>query len=87
MERIKLRRIDLFQFVVNHKTDCYRAFKLSVEHKGYKLPDGLRLIEMARKELRYSPRTYSGDIYMVLYRTYKGIVIDGANSPNEIKRR
>jgi hypothetical protein len=75
--------MQLFDFVVRHKTDCYRAFKLSDEHKGYKTPEGMKLINLVRSEIEYSPRTYNGDIYVVLWKMYKSIVIEGNNNGNE----
>jgi hypothetical protein len=69
----------VFDFVVRHKIDCYNAFKLSISHEGYKKPEGKKLIELARKEIGYSVKTWSGDIYSSLYNTYKSIVVDGKN--------
>ena len=80
------RKEKIFDFVVKHKTDCYRAFKICNTHKGCNTKEGSLLIELARTELGYSPKTWDGDIYNVLWRTYKAITIDGVNSPNEIKR-
>jgi len=71
--------MDLSQFVVNNKTNCYRAFKQGINHKDYKSPDGRKLINLARKALRYSPTTWSGDIYWQIWKQYKSIVIDGNN--------
>ena len=67
-----------------HKTDCYRAFKLNTKHEGYKSPEGKKLIELARQEIGYSDKTWSGDIYSSLYNTYKSIVVDGVNEPQYI---
>jgi hypothetical protein len=74
---LKLRKMDLFQFVVNNKTNCYRAFKLGINHKDYKTTEGRKLILLARKALKYSHTTWSGDIYWQLWKQYKSIVIDG----------
>lgn len=76
MGLLKLRNMERFDFVVRHKTDCYRAFKLGVGHRDYKSSEGLKLINMARKELNYSPRTYSGDIYVNLWKMYKEICVE-----------
>lgn len=80
------RKEKVFDFVVRHKTDCYRAFKLDTTYKGFNTDDGGKLIELARKEIEYSPRTWAGDIYRSLYRVYAAITIEGVNSPDEIKR-
>lgn len=80
------RKEKVFDFVVKHKTDCYRAFKQSILHKRYCTDEGSHLVELARKELGYSVKTWDGDIYHVLWRVYKAITIDGVNSPEEIKR-
>lgn len=76
MALIKLRNIDRFAFIVRNKTDCYRAFKKGVGHRDYKSAEGMKLIEKARKELKYSPRTYSGDIYVILWKMYKEICVE-----------
>lgn len=76
----------IFNFVVKHKIDCYHAFKEDTSHKGYHTEYGKNLITLARKELEYSPKTWSGDIYLHLWKVYKSIVIDGVNSPDKIKK-
>jgi hypothetical protein len=81
---IKRKEI-VFDFVVRHKTSCYNAFKLCSDHKGFNTEQGSVLIEMARKEIGYSRKTWDGDIYNVLYRVYRGIVFEGANYPSEIR--
>lgn len=80
------RKEKVFDFVVKHKTDCYRAFKICINHKGCNTKEGSFLIDLARAEIGYSPKTWSGDIYNVLWRVYKAITIDGVNSVDEIKR-
>ena len=71
------RKRRVFDFVVKHKTDCYRAFKISVDHKGFNTKEGSLLIELARTEIGYSRKTWDGDIYHALHRVYKSIVSDG----------
>jgi hypothetical protein len=73
----------VFYFVVMHKIDCYRAFKLSIGHEGYKSPEGKNLIALARQEIGYSDKTWSGDIYSSIYNTYKSIVVDGVSEPEQ----
>jgi hypothetical protein len=78
----ELKRADkVFDFVVRHKTDCYRAFKKSISHEGFKYSEGAELIKMAREEIGYSDKTWSGDIYNVLHNVYKSIVVDGKSEP------
>jgi hypothetical protein len=84
-EKKSNRKGIVFDFVVKHKTDCYRAFKICADHKGFNTPEGSKLIELARKEIGYSRKTWDGDIYHALWRVYKGITVDGANTPEEIK--
>jgi hypothetical protein len=74
---LRLRKMDRFQFVVNNKTNCYRAFKQGNNHTDYKTQEGRHLVTLARKELKYSAKTWSGDIYWQLWKQYKSIVIDG----------
>ena len=83
-EQKYIRMSRVFYFVVMHKTDCYRAFKVSIDHEGYKSPEGKKLIELARQEIGYSDKTWSGDIYSSIYNTYKSIVVDGVNEPEQI---
>ena len=80
------RKEKVFDFVVRHKTDFYRAFKISIDHEGFKTSEGSHLVDLARKEIGYSVKTWDGDIYYVLYRVYRSIAIDGVNSPTEIKQ-
>ena len=77
----KKRTDKVFDFVVKHKTDCYRAFKRTVSREGFKYPEGAELVKMARKEIGYSDKTWSGDIYNVLFNVYKSIVVDGKSEP------
>ncbi len=77
------RQNKVFDFVVRHKIDCYNAFKLSIAHEGYTRPEGKKLIALARQEIGYSDKTWSGDIYSSLYNTYKSIVVDGVNEPEQ----
>jgi hypothetical protein len=58
---------------VRHKTDCYRAFKICADHKGFNTEEGSKLIEFARNEIGYSRKTWDGDIYFSLWKTYKKI--------------
>ena len=73
----------IFDFVVRHKTDCYRAFKICADHKGFNTKEGSFLIERARAELSYSKKTWDGDIYFALWRMYKTITIDGYCLPDK----
>jgi hypothetical protein len=82
-EQKVIRISKVFYFVVMHKTDCYRAFKLNTKHEGYKSPEGQKLIELARQEIGYSDKTWSGDIYSSIYNTYKSIVVDGVDVPEQ----
>lgn len=66
----------IIKFIVNNKVNCYRAFKNGIKHKDFKTIDGKILIELARRELNYSIKTWSGDIYSTLWRYYKTIVIE-----------
>ncbi len=83
-EQKYIRMSRVFYFVVMHKTDCYRAFKVSIDHEGYKSPEGQKLIALARQEIGYSDKTWSGDIYSSICNTYKSIVVDGVNEPEQI---
>ena len=40
---------------------------------AYKLPEAVKIIELARKELNYSDKTYSGDIFISLFNVYSDI--------------
>ena len=71
------RNTNLINFVVNNKTNCYRAFKESIDDNGFKTEAGKQLISDARKQINYSPKTWDGDIYSAIWRYYKAIVIDG----------
>ena len=75
----------VFDFVVKHKTDCYRAFKICAHHKGFNTKEGSLLIEYARKEIGYSRKTWDGDIYFALWKMYKAITIDGIDRPEDKK--
>lgn len=72
-EKIPERKSKVFNFIVSHKTDCYRAFKICIGHKGFNTKEGSSLIELARKEVGYSVNTWDGDIYYALWRVYKSI--------------
>jgi len=74
-ERRNNRKTKIFDFVVNHKTDCYQALKICNTHKGFNTKEGSRLVELARKEIGYSINTWDGDIYNVLWNVYKSITI------------
>lgn len=74
---IKERRTTLCDFIVQNKTLCYRAFKQGVGHKYYKTNYGQRLVDKARECIVYSDKTWDGDIYYLLWRYYKMIVVDG----------
>ena len=65
------RRIDKKQFVIGNKNLCQKAFNIGTDHKSYKSIPGTKLIDLARKELKYKDSTYSGDIYFGLWRTYE----------------
>lgn len=65
------RNIDRKQFIIGNKNLCREAFNIGTDHKSYKSISGSRLVEMARKELKYKDSTYSGDIYFGLWRTYE----------------
>lgn len=60
----------VYMFVVNNKTNCYRAFKTGVKHKDYKTVEGKNLVELARKDIGYSLKTWAGDIYHTLWKVY-----------------
>jgi hypothetical protein len=81
------RKEIVFDFVVKYKTDCYRAFKICTDHKGFNTKEGSLLIELARTKIGYSKKTWDGDIYHVLWKVYKSITIDGVNSPIKNKPR
>jgi len=71
---ISIRKKQLFDFVILHKIDCYRAFKNSINHTGYKTPEGLLLIKKVREWIPYSNKTWDGDIYIRLWKLYTEIV-------------
>lgn len=81
----KERTEKVFDFVVRHKTDCYRAFKRSISHEGFKYSEGAELVKMAREEIGYSDKTWAGDIYNVLHNVYKSIVVDGVEEPSQVE--
>lgn len=64
----------LFEFIINNKTKCYNAFKLGIQYKDYKTTAGRTLIEAARRVLKYSDKTYSGDIYRTLWKAYEDYI-------------
>lgn len=68
---------NLINFVVNNKTNCYRAFKESIDNNGFKSEEGSKLVKLAREQMNYSIKTWDGDIYAAIWRYYKAIVIDG----------
>ena len=65
------RRAKKRNFVLNHKLLCKKAFNIGTSHPDYKSIHGLKLIDLAREELKYKDSTYSGDIYYGLWRTYE----------------
>jgi hypothetical protein len=71
----KNRKTDIIDFVVSHKTECYRAFKICASHKGFNTKEGSLLVDLARSEIGYSPKTWNGDIYFALWNVYKTICI------------
>jgi hypothetical protein len=64
------RQNKIYLFVVNNKTNCYRAFKTGIKHKDYKTDEGKKLVELARKDIGYSSKTWGGDIYHTLWEVY-----------------
>ena len=70
------RRIAKKQFVIGHKNLCKQAFDIGTNHKYYKSIPGRRLIELARKELKYKNSSYSGDIYFGLWKQYEELYLN-----------
>ena len=69
----KIRKFDRFVFVAKYFNLCEELFSINISHKGYKSKKGRKLIELARRELKYKETTYSGDIYFQLFRMYRNI--------------
>jgi hypothetical protein len=75
--KTKERKEKVSDFIVRHKTDCYRAFRICNGHIGFNTKEGRKLIDFARKEIGYSDQTWNCNIYNVLWKAYKSITIDG----------
>lgn len=73
---LKERKKKKKKFVVKHQKLCKEAFKHGTDHQSYKSEAGMKLIELARKELEYKPTTYSGDIYYGLWCEYEDMVLN-----------
>ena len=75
--RRRIRNAKTYDFVVKHKVliyQCRRCYGNFNAHKNdYQLQN---LIELARKEIGYSDKTWSGDIFNSLVRLYKKICVE-----------
>ncbi len=72
---LKKRRAKKREFVLKHKSLCKKAFNIGTSHSHYKSIHGLKLIELARKELKYKDSTYAGDIYFGLWRQFEELFL------------
>jgi len=71
----KERKEKLFAFVVANKTQIYQSFRHG-KHCASS-PEMKELLEKARIEIGYSPKTWNGDIVSVLVNAYVSIVVEG----------
>lgn len=69
----KKREILREEFVNKHMALCEVAFTGETSNEGYKSREGRILVELARLELNYSPKTVATDIYIRLQNTFDNI--------------
>ena len=65
------------KFVKANKRLCGTAFRMYLEGSGRKTKAGIEMVVLARKFIGYSPKTVDVDIFMGLFRTWKGLVQGG----------
>jgi hypothetical protein len=68
------RKVKRLKFIAKYRKLCRKSFRQGEGHKDWKTKEGRRLINLARKELKYRDTTYAGDIYYKLFQDYAGIV-------------
>jgi len=61
----------MFEFVYKHIKLCRKAFYHGRNYEDFRTTPGLKLVNMARKELGYSDHTYSGDIFRSIALNYE----------------
>jgi len=78
----KQRAENIFDFVVRHKTLIYQTTRFYGSFTSGKHDSQLHeLITLARKEIGYSDKTWSGDIFNSLIKQYMAITIEGNDEP------
>jgi hypothetical protein len=70
MKSLRRRRIVRRTFIGNNWELCEKAFKDDIDHHKYKTDKGRELVELARKKIGYSDKTWSGDIFYLLGREF-----------------
>lgn len=67
------RKVNKKNFIVKYQTLCDKMFANGATHSDYKTTDGLQLVGLARRELKYSDTTYGGDILYGLFREWQNL--------------
>ena len=68
------RRVLREKFVMDHMDLCQEVFTGVNSREEYKSPEGRSLVELARHELNYSPKTVPTDIYHRLFESYEYLI-------------
>ena len=77
IDKPKKKRVNRYnQFILDNKGKLYNAFRHGLVEDGHNTEEGKRVVDLARVELGYSPKTWDGDIYNALYRNWFRLVVE-----------